>query len=93
MAHSWTKLLRRETHIDRHPFSAVQRVASKHPGLRRDQARPIGKGGDRAQVFAHVLLADQTHRNDPAIGIDESLAEQGFEHEYPLGMVPQRAVP
>src|SRR3546814_20264203 len=27
-----------DRHIDRHPFSAVQRVASKHPGLRRDQA-------------------------------------------------------
>src|SRR3546814_8670334 len=26
-----------DRHIDRHPFSAVQRVASKHPGLRRDQ--------------------------------------------------------
>src|SRR3546814_2343716 len=81
-----------DRHIDRHPFSAVQRVASKHPGLRRDQARPISKGGDRAQVFTHVLLADQTHRNDPAIGIDEGLAEECFKHEYPLGMVPQRAV-
>src|SRR3546814_18178426 len=28
----------------------------------------------------------------PAIGIDEGLAEECFKHEYPLGMVPQRAV-
>ena len=42
---------------------------------------------------AHVLLADQTHRNNPAIGIDEALAEDCLQHEYPLGMVPQRAVP
>jgi uncharacterized membrane protein len=44
-------------------------------------------------VLIYVLLADQTHRNDPAIGIDEGLAEDRLQHEYPLGMVPQRAVP
>ena len=41
--------------------------------------------------LAYVLFPDQTHRNDPAIGIDEGLAGEGFKHEYPLGMVPQRA--
>ena len=44
-------------------------------------------------VFAHVLLADQTHRNRPPIGIEEGLPEDRFQHENPLGMVPQRTVP
>ena len=47
----------------------VELVAAQHPGLHRDEPRPIGKGGDRTKVFADVLFADQPHRNDPAIGI------------------------
>ena len=71
----------------------VQTVPSQHPGLRRNEACPIGKGGDRAQVLADVLLAHKAHRNGSPIGIDDGRTEQRFEHEYTLGMVPQRAMP
>src|SRR3546814_13872762 len=44
-------------HIDRHPFSAVRRVASKHPGLRRDQARPISNDRQRGVGGKGVLVS------------------------------------
>ena len=68
-------------------------VASQHPGLWRDEPRPVRKRGNEAEVLANVLLADQTDWNSTAVGIDDGRAEQGFEHENALGVMPQRAVP
>ena len=68
-------------------------VPPEHPGLRCNEARPIGKGGDRAKILTNVLLADEADRNNPAVSIDDRHPEQGFEHEDALGMVPERAVP
>ena len=68
-------------------------VTPQHPGLRCNEARPIGKGGDRAKILTNVLLADEADRNSPAVSIDDRRPEQGFQHEDALGMVPERAVP
>ena len=75
------------------PERLVQAVPSQHPGLRGDKTRPSGKGRDRAQVLADVLPTGETHRNDPAIGLDEGRPKENFEHEETLGMASRRTVP
>ena len=71
----------------------VERIALQHPGLGGDEPRPVGKRGNEAEVFARMLLADETDRNRTTVGIDDRRAEQGFEQEDALGMMPQCAVP
>ena len=77
----------------RAPCVLVEGVASQHPGLWRDEPRPVRKRGNEAEVLANVLLADQTDWNSTGVGIHDGRAEQGFEHENALGVMPQRAVP
>ncbi len=58
-----------------------------HPGLGTDGAGPIGEGGDSAQIFAHVLLADPACGNDAAAGESQCCAVDRFEHENALGVM------
>jgi hypothetical protein len=71
----------------------VQSAPFEHPALRCDETAPIGKAGNEAQVFDHMLLANQPDRNGPAIRIDDRRAKERLEHEYAFGMVPQGPVP
>src|SRR5947209_18806950 len=44
-------------------------------------------------MFADVLLADPSDRDNPASGQRDGRTEDGFGHEDALGMVAERAVP
>ena len=70
----------------------MDRLGPAHPELGADAAHPIRETRDEAEVFVHMLLADQPDRHHAA-GLDrDRRAEEALQHEDAFGMMAQRAV-
>ena len=68
-------------------------AGAPHPRQRPDGAHPVGETGDEAEIPLHMLLADPAGRDHPAGRERERRAEDRLQHEYALGMMPQRPMP
>jgi len=58
----------------------MNRLGTAHPRLGADAPHPIGEARDEAKIFAHMLLADKTHRHDAAGGDRDCWAEEPLQH-------------
>ena len=58
----------RETPEQRAALSRVGVRSSQHPTLRLNPPEPVSHGGNPAEVFEDVLLADEPHGKNPAGG-------------------------
>lgn len=65
----------------------------EHPTLRLNACQPVGHRGYPAEVLHYVLLADKPHGKNPAGRERERGAEEGFQHEDALAVVPEGPVP
>jgi hypothetical protein len=63
-----------------------------HPRFRTDGADPVSEGGNAAEVFADMLLADPADRNDPAARQRLRDAEDFLGHEDTLSVMAKRTV-
>src|ERR1043166_6881542 len=69
------------------------RVPSKDPGRRLNEASPVGEGRDASEIVGDVLFADQPDRNGPSVAVGQRLSKRRLEQKYSLGMVTQRPMP
>src|ERR1700685_922749 len=63
-----------------------------HPWFRADCFYPIRKRRDKAQIFAHMLLAHPSGRDGPSGRQHDRTAEDGLGHKDSFGMVAERPV-
>lgn len=68
-------------------------VFPKHPTLGLNLPEPVGHRRNPAEIFHHVLLADEPHGKNPAGRERDRAAEEGLQHEDALGMMAEGAVP
>lgn len=72
--------------------AVFQAKSAAHPAFRPDRFDPVGKGWNKAEVFADMLLAYPSDWDHAATGERDCGAENRFRHEDALGVVPQGAV-
>ena len=72
----------------------VQRMSmSQHPTLRLNLPQPVRHRGNPAEVFQYVLLADEPDGDYTAGRERHRGAEDVFQHEDALGMMPEGSMP
>src|SRR5271166_2885161 len=70
---------------------ATDRLAPAHPRFGVDAAHLIREARNEAEVFAHMLFADRSHRRHAAGRDRDRRAEEALQHEEAFGMMARRA--
>jgi len=71
----------------------MNRLGTPHPRFWPDAADPIGKAWNEAEIFDHVLFADESHRNHTVGRKSNGLTEDTFEFEDSMRVMAQGSMP
>jgi len=71
----------------------MQASRAPHPAFWSDAPHPVCEGGDETKILLDMLLANQSDRDDPVVGVGDGGPEHPFQLENAFGVVPQGSVP